>query len=743
MAWAEIPGLILFLVVNLAALSFAFKLAANFNLKGTLLWVACLEIYLFFITVLVWVLGMAFILKPLWLSALVIALGAWAWAGTGFRKNLKQALRAGPVGFGSTMLSTLMVLTFFVIFLDAVYHPFFPHDPLTYELFFPAKWLQAGRLDLVPTPFGDNSRAYDAANAILFNFWLMFPLGHDLFGHSSQFFLVALSVLCLTAISEELGLGKPASLVPALFFISIPLVMREATTAHSDFFLTAQLLAFFTFVSARLNRKAGAEILAAISLGLLAGSKYLALSHLPLLIPGMVIMLRPWPRPRRLLAMIILCLAGGYWYMRNWAMTGNPLFPLQVELGPHVVFAGAYTREIMNNWIYKIVSARQLLAIITDGPRPEFQTVLMVFLAASSLVALSISLFNLRRKGAIWSYLAVYPWLSHLIVTYLAPFHMDRFWIPAWAMAAVSIAVIIARYRSLQSWAMLAAFLLAAVEIGIYAGSDRIKAWSVLYPSTITPGLVLKLLIPAIALTFLIRKLTLGGKTFLAAAAFIAVSFQTMLAGSGSTGYFGARDKAMEFNQEARFLDSRWRGARIAYTGRNTPYPFLGERLTQQVFYANVNNHSGWKFHDYAAWFRERFPEAMPNTPEPAYYRLEENFRDWRLNLEALNAELVVICPIGVNELVNICHDRAGFPVEDKWAALHPQNFELVFESKCRIYRVAPGTPVFAPEDIQTRYCPLDALALWEKSPAEMEKYFPYALDEIQRYNLKPLTGKR
>jgi len=732
MALRESLHLIFFLALNFSALTICLFLALRFRVKGVLFWLACLEIYFFLITVLISFPGILGLLRPIWVSILVIPPGLFLWMRGNFRAEVRNVfIRSEPGSFVSTALVSLICLGFLVFFYDALFHPFFLHDPISYELYFPARWLQAGRLTLIPTPFGDNSRAYDPANSCLFFAWLMMPMKSDLLAHSGEFFLVAFSAIALIALSEELELKKPASLLPSLFFLSIPIVIRETSSAHSDFLLCAQLLAFFAFgLGARKGKGRGLDLLAVSALGSFAGSKYLALSHLPLLLPGLFLFLRSArPGLKRIgLWLLLFFFAGGFWYARNLILTANPLFPLQVSLGSWSILPGAYPRAVMANWIFKASDWGQLLFVVTNDPRAPFQKILFFFFAAVSLFAIVVGIGRIRKRDFIPIYIALYPPLSFLIIAYLVPFTMDRFWIPSWAMAALGIALICSIYKKLWPMFLVLLLLLSGIEGVIYFRSA--KAWPVFSPSAISAGIFLKMFLPALLFGLIGIRAKLWVKFALWPAAFLALCL------AAASGYYARRVEVMEFNQEAKFLESIPASLKLAYTGRNTPYPFLGQRLDRQVLYVNTNAHRDWAFHDYTRWYRGKYPGRTANTPEPAFYRMEQNFSDWRQNLDAERIGLLAVCPLGVNEFVNICHNRDGFPVEDDWAKAHPESFKLIFAQQCKIYRIdRTVSPEFRPGDLATQLCPLDAFEILKSSPETMENYFPYARHQIRAQN--------
>jgi hypothetical protein len=53
---------------------------------------------------------------------------------------------------------------------------------------------------------------------------------------------------------------------------------------------------------------------------------------------------------------------------------------------------------------------------------------------------------------------------------------------------------------------------------------------------------------------------------------------------------------------------------------------------------------------------------------------------------------------------------------------------------------MASAVMEFSPVDSESEFCPLDALELLESAPDELPRYFPYALAQIKRDRLIPIS---
>jgi hypothetical protein len=228
----------------------------------------------------------------------------------------------------------------------------FLYDTLSYHLHVPATWIADRRLQIVPAVFGDPSSAYAPSNLELWFAFLMAPLHSDYLASSGQLPFAALAALAIAAAVREAGGRRSAALAAALVFLLIPEVWQQARTAMTDLGLAALLLASLPF-SLRVARQGreGDVLTAATALGLAVGTKYVGLPlALPFALVAVLSARSARRRARPALAATALVLAtGGFWYLRNALVTGNPFYPV-ATLG----FPGLTDRAAMRAWIYHL-----------------------------------------------------------------------------------------------------------------------------------------------------------------------------------------------------------------------------------------------------------------------------------------------------------------------------------------------------------------------------------------------------
>jgi len=214
-------------------------------------------------------------------------------------------------------------------------------DALTHHLFVPKLYIEHGGIyEIESIPF-----SYYPMNLDLL---YMIPLyfGDDIIPKYIHFIFALLTALLIynylkNRISEFYGL------LGALFFLSIPIIVKLSITVYVDlglmFFTTSSLLLLFRWLNS--GHRIRYLILAGVCCGLAAGTKYngmVSLFLLSLFTP--VLYMRTGEKlPGSSLKAIgfalifVLASLAAYspWLIRNYAWTGNPIYPLYNSLFQH------------------------------------------------------------------------------------------------------------------------------------------------------------------------------------------------------------------------------------------------------------------------------------------------------------------------------------------------------------------------------------------------------------------------
>jgi hypothetical protein len=532
----------------------------------------------------------------------------------------------------------------------------FLYDTLSYHLHVPAAWIADRRLEIVPAVFGDPSSAYAPSNLELWFAFLMAPLRSDALGGLGQLPFAALGALAVIGAVREAGGQRTAALAAALAFLLVPEIWQQARTAMTDLGLAALLLSVLPFAYRARRRAAPGELLTATAaLGLAIGTKYAGLAlALPFAVAVVGLAARGHPRARDLLALPPLLLAtGGFWFLRNAVVTGNPLYPLAGFGWP-----GLYHRAALRGWIYHLPIAHlgalgEMLA--AGGP---------VFVSLAAIVLLwrrpPVELGLLA--GTVASF-----WL-------LVPYQESRFLFAAFGVAAVAIGRAAGRPGRPLDWRFALALLAGLVE---YPTGER---WLI-----VPAGLL------GAAVAWAGRRLSVGARRRGARVGLALLGVATAAALAVGVRSYRARDPGYAVGSG---LDGAWRwfrqnvqGARVAYTGTNLAFPLAGRDLANRVSYVNVAGAPGDRLHD----FGRRIPAGRAETPEPAPYRDGARFEIWRRNLRAAGAEVLFVAALDEIVARNVAADADGFPVERAWADAHPTLFHLRYASPdARVYGIAP-----------------------------------------------------
>jgi hypothetical protein len=163
---------------------------------------------------------------------------------------------------------------------------------------------------------------------------------------------LALVVVAAYALARELRVPRGTALLAAVAAGTAPrLVDVGLRGAMTDAMTTALLGIGMVFLLRHSRNRRTDELgVAAVALGLAAGSKWYGLScAVALVAVWALVNFLPRRNLRSLLGQTgvlvgLAALAGGFWLVRNWVRTGNPLFPVKVAVGGLTIFDAAPDR---------------------------------------------------------------------------------------------------------------------------------------------------------------------------------------------------------------------------------------------------------------------------------------------------------------------------------------------------------------------------------------------------------------
>jgi hypothetical protein len=553
----------------------------------------------------------------------------------------------------------------------------FLYDTLSYHLHVPATWMHDRRITIVPAVFGDPSPAYAPSNLELWFLFLMAPLRSDYLAGVGQLPFAALAVAAIATVVRDAGGLRVAALAAALLFVLIPEVWTQMPTAMTDLGFAACLAASLPFAirlwTARDRRRR--DLLAATTaIGLAIGTKYAAAA---LALPFIVLAAAGWLRRRPIdlrggaVAFAVVLATGGFWYVRNAAVTGNPLYPVAVA-ATALRLPALYGRPEMQAWDYHVPVAdvRELGSLLLGAG--------IGFCFAFAVAFARLWNRDLGRaigyrhydtaRARLWRNIIVGLLIVLIVIFWcVIPYQESRFLFVIFAVAAALIGQV-AQGSIHAAGAIAIAFVCAPIE---WPAVDRL----LLIP---VPFLARFIIPPTFDLGTPPRRRAVA----ISAATLVAALAVALLVGGGD---YARRDPGYSVG-DARAADWAWvranvRDARVAYTGTNLAFPLAGDRLSNDVRYVNVAGAPGDRLHD--------FGPPGDGTAEPAPYRRGASADIWIANLRAARMQVLFVAALDPGVRRNIAADGDGFPAERAWADARPDVFHVLrASSTARVYSV-------------------------------------------------------
>lgn len=558
-------------------------------------------------------------------------------------------------------------------------------DSLGYHLPFPAYWVATGTLDM---PHTAGACFVYPLNHELLLAWLMLPLHSDFVARFVGVGEWVMLLLALMGLARAVGMGRGASIGVAAIG-SASLLGESVTSAGNDVAMAATFaLALYFLLDLRRAPTVSRGLLAALAYGLFVGVKYPSLVYQVALVVAAAVLglslarqYRPFAtekgRLRGLVVGVLMCVAvlvgGGFAYVRNAAITGNPFFPVNVRVGPVTLIPGPMERtdditphEAQFPDTYSI---RNIFFSETyfRALGPQYYLMLAAVLAAPLL------LLRRRPRDAVDVLIVLLPFLLFALLKYgltrqpprlMGPFTVGCALTTAWVLVGLP------RGKQLAVWLGLAVvgyYLMTARHLSIpplfaqWAGQALLPA---LLPAAVGVG--------GVALARRLRTARVA----------LALAGLVLLGVGLNSGLASARSvyDAHRYEQWRSYLDGdlgrgwEWianatqeRPATIAYMGTMAPpYALSGNRLRNVIMMVPRGPVTGCAMYGFG------YPYGVPQADPQADY--------WLANLRVWKPDYLY---------VSVLYDEQRWPYEGHWAEEHPEIFKLAFESRrTRIYRV-------------------------------------------------------
>ncbi len=346
-------------------------------------------------------------------------------------------------------------------------------DALGYHLPFVARWVRQGGLDLSGWV---GTHRYFAWNGDLLSAWLAFLDGGSL-GAAKLAQVLGLPILA--AAGSSLGrrlAGARWAAACGLALASLPIVLIQSGMAYVDVLYAAFWTAAVAASIAWAKTGRAAHLLAfAAGAGLAWGTKSTLFFLAPLLVIPAVALAKAAPCRKSAArlwapASALAFAAGAGSYVRNFILTGNPIFPLGLTLAGHRIFKGivsaadfpaAYERwYVPSSWGWLLYPFKETVRGVwgythLNGFGPLFALGWLLF-------AVSVWAAWKKRDSLRIAFLALVPAVIFLFLT-LQPVRIPRYIIFLAPLPIVGLAAALGRARSRRLAAARILFSLAII----------------------------------------------------------------------------------------------------------------------------------------------------------------------------------------------------------------------------------------------------------------------------------------
>lgn len=262
--------------------------------------------------------------------------------------NRRPPAEAGRIAWVVALLGVGAVVLFTLAYLrDQLVVAPGSIDILNFHLPGVGRWIQTGSIWGINEFVADLSPGRYPANGDVLLLAATLPWKSDFLAHLVPYPYYVLTGFSAYACARELGAPGPSSAAAGALVLAIPAVAVPAlTNSFPDVVLLFGLAAGLLFLLRHRRTGGGYElVLAGLALGVAFGSKWYGVSTVAIVVGVWAISKLVERRDLRLVigqgAILagLIALAGGFWMLRNWIQSGNPVYPVEVVPFGLTIFA--------------------------------------------------------------------------------------------------------------------------------------------------------------------------------------------------------------------------------------------------------------------------------------------------------------------------------------------------------------------------------------------------------------------
>jgi hypothetical protein len=637
-------------------------------------------------------------------------------------KTVIKKARFSKFSFKYTFTFLAVFSPFIAILLLRYYNALFQipmeYDTVSYHLPFVLEWLKTGNLWKVYYSAFAGPLGYYPSNFELFALWSYLPFGKDYLVNLINLPIFPLLLLSIYAVARNLKIDGKIALLVAALFLYMPQTFRQMGTPLVDLFFCFTFMAAIYFVQEFWRSKSQGDLfLLGLSAGLFVGTKYLGVPYvLPLLLIAFLGLLIPYIRNFRAIAKGIavlsagIFLTGSFWYVRNLIDTGNPIFPMEINLFGVKIFEGYYglaervlgyslasnvhdwagLNEFLNGFLVMVGFPTFLMALafvslplmaLFYGLKYVFFRRLKIAKAIPGRILIIVLLF---LSGIYFFY---FYWKAPY--TYINLIPNVRYAMMFLLIGCLTVGVVASYIRPLRglfyflSFLCLSSnliFLTFSLPAGILNNDKMLLDFGIFWPYR-NQLLLFGIIIATLCLSYWMYQYWTKKRylAFMPALLSLFLIIQLFLITIPHRESLRKYYFDFWYKPESAFLatinasthavlwfDQSAPNAKIAYTGFNFIYHFFGRSLDREVNYVNINECLECTYKDYKS--------------SPDSIRRDPSYENWIKNLKAFQKDYLVVTP-------DLTAGVKSF--EQEWAKTHPDHFQQVFEENgLYIYKI-------------------------------------------------------